>query len=439
MAGSVAPEFAHIINGKAVFSERTAAIVNPATGQHLADVPIASEQQLDDAVDAAQEAFPAWASKTYEQRANVLLEMANIIETRADDYKRLLTAEQGKPYREAFLEIMGSAHFLREASRLRIPETVHEDTPSRKVISQHVPLGVTVAIVPWNFPILLAAWKIGPALLAGNTVLVKPSPWTPLTTLRIVADLQCVLPDGVLSVLSADDQLASSITAHPKIKRAIPTGKKVMQNASLHLKRITLELGGNDPMIILPSVDPATIAHTFAKPSPEQRPILHRRFDKLRDIFEDTKTRGCKFALGGDFPENHEPDAGKTDHRGLFVPVTIVDNPPEDSRIVQEEQFGPILPLLSWKDEWDVVRRANGTPYGLGASVWGDDLTQAARIASQMEAGNIWINEIHTFGPTIPGGGHKQSGIGVENGIEGLSEWTNIQTVSMNKAGITPM
>ncbi|KAG8780772.1 hypothetical protein FRC12_022617, partial [Ceratobasidium sp. 428] len=162
---------------------------------------------------------------------------------------------------------------------------------------------------------------------------------------------------------------------------------------------------------------------------PVQNKVL---FDKLRRIFEDTHTRGCKFALGGEFPTL--ASAG-----GMFVPITIVDNPPEDARIVQEEQFGPIVPLLRWSDEEDVVRRANATEYGLAASVWGGDLSQAMRIGRRIQAGNVWINEIHKFGPTIPGGGHKHSGIGVENGLEGLVHWTNLQTMSINKFGIAAM
>ncbi|KAH7335543.1 NAD-dependent succinate aldehyde dehydrogenase [Rhizoctonia solani] len=494
--------YGHIINGELVFSEKTASVFNPATGSHLADVPVLSSHQLDEAVAAAELAFPAWANKTYEQRGDVLLDMAGIIETHANHYKELLTSEQGKPYREATFEIMGAAHVLRETARFRLPETVHEDSPERKVITQHVPLGVTAAIVPWNFPVLLAVWKIAPALLAGNTILVKPSPWTPLTTLHIIADLQRVLPPGVLSVVNGDEDLGPLITAHLRIKKArsIQTGKNIMRSASHNLKRITLELGGNDPMIILPSVDPKIIAPSIfwgaftnngqfciaakriyihdsvyepirdalvayartiivgdgAQERTQIGPVQNQKvFDKLREIFEDTKARGCRFALGGDFPPTNLNQTGdETKPPGLFIPITIVDNPPEDSRVVQEEQFGPIVPLLRWWNEADVVHRANATSFGLGASVWGSDLVQATRIASQMESGSnpffpvatrvylrpyldVWVNEIHRFGPTIPGGGHKQFGIGVENGVEGLKEWTNYQTISINKCGIT--
>ncbi|CAE6461661.1 unnamed protein product [Rhizoctonia solani] len=342
--------------------------------------------------------------------------MASIIEAHAGHYKELLTSEQGKPHREATFEIMGAAHWFREISYLRLPETVHEDTPERRVVTQHVPLGVTAAIVPWNFPVLLAIAFTG----------------------------------------------------------SIETGKLIMQNASHDLKRITLELGGNDPMIILPSVNPEAIAPNVfwgaftnngqfciaakriyihnsvyepvrdalvayartvvvgdgAQESTQIGPVQNiQLFNKLRDLFEDTKARKYKLALGGDFPPTNTDQAC-----GLFVPITIVDNPPEDSRVVQEEQFGPILPLLRWQEEADVCNYTDATGYGLGASVWGSDLTQATRIASQIESGNVWVNEIHKFGPTIPGGGHKQSGIGVENGVAGLKEWTNYQTISINRA-----
>ncbi|KAG9077722.1 hypothetical protein FS749_010353 [Ceratobasidium sp. UAMH 11750] len=475
-------KYGHIIDGKVEFSDRTTAIANPATGDHLADVPIASPKQLEQAVCSARKAFSAWSSKSYEERANVLLDVANVIEVGVDEYKKLLTAEQGKPYQDALIEIMGSVYWLRETSKFRLPETVHEDTTGRRAVTRHVALGVAAAIVPWNFPILLAVWKIAPALLAGNTVIVKPSPLTPLTTLRIIADVQRVVPPGVLSVLNGDDELGPMVTAHPGIDKiaftgSTHTGRKIMQSAGYNLTRITLELGGNDPMIVLPGVDPMVLApHIFwgafsnngqyciaakriyihesvyervrdalvayargivvgdgSREGTQLGPVQNKLlFDKLRGIFEDAHARGCKFALGGEFP-------AWASARGMFVPITIVDNPPEDARVVQEEQFGPIVPLLRWSDEDDVVCRANATPYGLGASVWGDDLTQAMRIAGQIQAGNVWINEIHKFGPTIPGGGHKHSGMGVENGIEGLAHWTNLQTISVNKAGIAPM
>lgn len=475
-------KYAHIIDGKPAFSDTTTAIVNPATGGYLGEAPIATPEQLDQAISSARRAFPSWASKSYDERASVLFEIARIIEKGVDGYKKSLTAEQGKPHQDALIEIMGSVHWFRETAKLRLPEIVHEDTPERTAISRHVALGVTAAIVPWNFPVLLAVWKIAPALLAGNTIIVKPSPFTPLTTLRIIADVQKALPPGVLSVLSGDDGLGPLMTAHPGIDKiaftgSSQTGKNIMQNASSNLARITLELGGNDPMIVLPEVDPEILVpHIFwgafsnngqlciaakriyihdsvyervrdalvayAKgivvgdgscEAVQLGPVQNKRlFNKLRGIFEDTHVRGCKFALGGEFPPHSSA-------RGLFVPISIVDNPPEDSRIVQEEQFGPIVPLLRWSDEDDVVRRANATPYGLAASVWGNDLARARQIASRIEAGNVWVNEIHKFGPTIPGGGHKHSGIGVENGVDGLAHWTNLQTISFNKAGIAPM
>ncbi|QRV73792.1 aldehyde dehydrogenase family protein [Ceratobasidium sp. AG-Ba] len=475
-------KYAHIIGGKPAFSDSTVAIVNPATGLHLGDTPIASAKQLEDTIDSARSAFSEWSSKSYDERAHVLVEIARVVELGADDYKKLLTAEQGKPHRDALIEIMGSVYWFRETAKLRLQDTVQEDTAERTVVTQHVALGVAAAIVPWNFPILLAAWKIAPALLAGNTVIVKPSPFTPLTTLRIIADVQKVVPPGVLSVLSGDHELGPLMTAHPGIDKiaftgSSQTGKQIIRSASYNMTRFTLELGGNDPMIILPEVDPEIMApHIFwgafsnngqfciaakriyihesvyervrdalvayarkvvvgngAHEGTQVGPVQNKPlFDKLRELFEDTRARGCKFALGGEFPAHSSA-------HGLFVPISIVDNPPEDARIVQEEQFGPIVPLLRWSDEEDVVRRANATQYGLAASVWGNDLRKARRIAGRIEAGNVWVNEIHKFGPTIPGGGHKHSGIGVENGVDGLAHWTNLQTISINKGGIAPI
>ncbi|KDN43261.1 hypothetical protein RSAG8_06228, partial [Rhizoctonia solani AG-8 WAC10335] len=445
---SAASRYGHIINGELVFSEKTYSVFNPATGSHLADVPVLSSHQLDEAVDTAELAFPAWACKTYEQRGAVLLEMAAIIETHANHYKELLTSEQGKPHREAIFEIMGAAHWFREIARLRLPELIHEDNPERKVITQHVPLGV-------EFPHPIGGMENCTRFTCWKYDIGQAKPMDPIDNTS-----QRVLPPGVLSVVNGDEDLGPLITTHPRIKKiaftgSIQTGKNIMRDASHNLKRITLELGGNDPMIILPSVDPAAIASnifwgaftvnlllsgldwilTFALPgknngqfciaakriyihnsvyesvrdalvvyartvvvgdvvyartvvvgdgaqeSTQLGPVQnHKLFNRLRDIFEDTKARKCSFALGGDFPQATSNQAGdqETKPRGLFVPIAIVDNPPEGSRVVQEEQFGPIVPLLKWQDEVDVIRRAmvpqhnlqmprdldSGLPYG---------------------------------------------------------------------------
>ncbi len=387
---------------------------------------------------------------------------------------RLLTREQGKPRAGAEWEIMGSAIWCREIAKQRLPDEIVEDTADRRVITRFSPLGVVGGIVPWNFPVLLAIWKIAPALATGNTIIVKPSPFTPLCTLKLGEVCRDAVPPGVLNVVSGGDELGQWMTAHPGIAKVAftghtDTGKSVMASAAGTLKRLTLELGGNDPAIVLADVDPKKLAPELfwaafqnnaqfcnstkrlyvhediydemlrelvayaksvkvgdgAEPDTQLGPIQNQpQYDKVLEYFDDCRRNGHRFAIGGTI------DRGAT---GWYVPVTLVDNPPEDSRVVREEPFGPILPVLKWRDEADVIRRANDTPYGLGASVWGRNLEAVQRIGAQLEAGTVWLNEIHQYSPHQAFGGHKQSGIGCENSLHGLMEYTNWHTITLNK------
>ncbi|HOH30201.1 MAG TPA: aldehyde dehydrogenase family protein, partial [Candidatus Hydrogenedentes bacterium] len=344
------------------------------------------------------------------------------------------------------------------------------------VVTRRTPLGVVGAIVPWNFPVLLAIWKIAPALVTGNTIIVKPSPFTPLCTLKLGELSRDILPPGVLNIVSGGDDLGQWMTAHVGIDKIAftghtETGKSVMRSAAGNLKRLTLELGGNDPAIVLPDVDAKSIAPELfwaafqnnaqfcnatkrlyvheaiydavlkelvdytktvkvgdgADSDTQIGPIQNEpQYKKVIEYFDDCVKNGYKFAVGGQIDRNA---------RGWFIPVTLVDNPPEDSRIVTEEPFGPILPVLKWRDEKDVIERANDTRYGLGASVWGRDLDAVQRIGRQLEAGTVWLNEIHQYAPNQAFGGHKESGIGCENSLDGLAEYTNWQTITMLKKG----
>jgi acyl-CoA reductase-like NAD-dependent aldehyde dehydrogenase len=346
---------------------------------------------------------------------------------------------------------------------------VVEEGTDRRVETRRVPLGVVGGITPWNFPILLAIWKIAPALVAGNTMVLKPSPYTPLCTLKLGELLRDILPAGVLNIVSGGNDLGAWITAHPGIAKisftgSTATGRKIMESASGNLKRVTLELGGNDPAIVLPDVDPKTLAPelfwaafqnsaqfcvaakrlyihadvydelrdelvAFAKTvkvgdgsqqGTDLGPIQNRmQYEKLKDLLEDARRSGLEALIGGEV----------ADGPGFFVPVTIFDNPPDDARVVRDEAFGPVLPLLKFYDVEDVIARANDTEYGLAASIWSNDAERAKTIASRLEAGTVWINEIHSFSPHIAFGGHKQSGVGIENSIEGLAEYSNAQTI----------
>lgn len=467
-------EFPMTIGGRSVTAQDTAPVYNPATTEVIAHVPVASSDQLDEAVAAAQAAFPGWSATPLAERQAVVSAIGDRLEAHAEEFLALLTAEQGKPRPMAEWEVYGSIAWFREIAKQSLPEEVLEDTADRLVISRHTPLGVVGAIVPWNFPILLAVWKIAPALVAGNTIIVKPSPFTPLCDLKLVELVQDLLPAGVLTAVSGDDELGKWITAHPGIAKiaftgSTETGKHVMRSAAGTLKRVTLELGGNDPAIVLPDVDPAKVAPQIfwaafqnnaqfcnaakriyihddvyeavrdelvayartvvvgdgADADTQLGPIQNRpQYDKVKEYFDDCTDHGYTFALGGQID---------SDADGWFVPVTIVDCPPEDSRLVVEEPFGPILPLLRWTEESDVIVRANNTVWGLGATVWGEDLEAVERIGRQLEAGTVWLNEVHQYSPHQVFGGHKQSGIGAENSLYGLAEYTNHQTITLNK------
>lgn len=467
--------FAMTINGQMVTTDNTQPVYNPATRSVFAQVPDASRTQLDEAVSAARQAFGLWRQTPVEERQAALERFADLLEENAEGFMALLTREQGKPRAGAEWEVFGSVAWLRAIATQRLPEELVEETDERRVVTRFTPVGVVGAIVPWNFPILLTIWKIAPALMAGCTIIVKPSPYTPLCDLKMVELAQQILPPGVLSAVSGGDELGKWMTAHPDINKiaftgSTETGRHVMKSASETVKRVTLELGGNDPAIVLPDVDAKALApelfwaafmNSAQFCNATKRLYIHEdvydevrdalvefsasninvgdgadadthlgpiqnamQYGKVQDYFADCHANGYQFALGGEIDENAA---------GWFVPVSLVDNPPEDSRIVREEPFGPILPLLKWSDENDVIARANDTIYGLGASVWGKDLEAVERIGSQLEAGTVWLNEVHQYSPFQAFGGHKQSGLGCENSLHGLMEYTNWQTITLNK------
>jgi acyl-CoA reductase-like NAD-dependent aldehyde dehydrogenase len=467
-------DYVMTINGAAATGP-LADVLNPATREPIGQAPVASKEQLDQAVAAARAAFPGWAATRQEERQAIVSRIGDRIEQHAEEFMALLTREQGKPRAGAEWEIYGSIAWFREISKQSLLDEVVQDTPARTVTTRYTPLGVVGGITPWNFPILLAVWKIAPALVSGNCIIVKPSPFTPLCTLKLAEVVQDLLPPGVFSVVSGDDDLGRWMTEHPGIDKiaftgSTETGRHVMRSAAANLKRLTLELGGNDPAIVLPDVNPEKVAPQLfwaafqnnaqfcnaakrlyihedvyesvrdalvayartvkvgdgAEPDTELGPIQNKpQFEKVKEYFDDCAANGHTFALGGQIDETAP---------GWFVPVTLVDNPPDDSRLVREEPFGPILPLIKWRDEDELVARANDSEWGLGASVWGNDLARIQQIGRRIDAGTVWLNEVHQYSPHQAFGGHKQSGIGCENSLHGLIEYTNWQTITLNKA-----
>jgi acyl-CoA reductase-like NAD-dependent aldehyde dehydrogenase len=457
------------IDGVPATARDTSGVINPATEQEICRVPVASRDDLDTAVLAATRAFPAWAATPVDIRASAVSQLGAVIEKNFEAFVTLLCMEQGKSRAAAEWVIGGCVYWCAEIAKQRLNDEFHSSDTDELIVTRRTPIGVVGAITPWNFPLLLAIWKIAPALVAGNTMVLKPSPYTPLCTLWFGELAREVLPRGVLNVLSGGNDMGQWMTEHPGIGKisftgSTATGKRVMQSAASNLKRLTLELGGNDPAIVLADIDPRQIAKelfwtcfansaqfcvaakrlyvheavydevaaelvAYAKTvkvgnafedGVELGPLQNRmQYDKVLDLLHDAKSQGHAFLLGGQVERTP----------GYFIPVTLIDNPPEDARCVTEEAFGPVLPLLKWSDIDDVIQRANSTSYGLAASVWGRDLALAESIAERLEAGTVWINQAHVFSPHIPFGGHKQSGIGIENSLHGLAEYTNVHTI----------
>ncbi|MDG5498019.1 aldehyde dehydrogenase family protein [Niveispirillum sp. BGYR6] len=461
------------INGRAAETLATIDVINPATGDLVGCAPDCTIEQLDAAVAAARRAFPGWRATPIAERRAAVARVGEVLSTHADAFARLFTSEQGRPLAKVYEEILGAAFWCQTIANQDIPVEVNEDTPERRSETRYVPIGVVGGIVPWNFPILLGIWKIAPALLTGNTVVIKPSPFTPLCMLKLAELVRDHLPPGVFNVVSGGDALGPWMTAHPGIDKisftgSTATGRRVMESAAANLKRLTLELGGNDAAIVLPDVDVATVApqlfwsafgnsgqicvatkrlYIHADIYDQMAaalvdcanshkvgngfdlevalgPIQNRvQFNRVRDLIADARQSGLRFLTGGEVP----------DGPGNFVPVTLVDNPPEDSRVVQEEAFGPVLPLLKFTDIDDVVARANASEYGLGGAVWSADEAKAAEIAARLDTGTVWINQPPYIMPWTPFGGHKQSGVGVENGLSGILEYTVPQTISIKR------
>lgn len=462
-----------MINGRLSSASKTTHAINPATKKPNWEVPISTSQDVDEAVAAARTAFKTWSKTTIAERKAALEGWSAEIAKYVTEFGKLLVNEQGKPLQWAIFEADITSKQIINFSNFELPEEITEDTEDRQVITRYTPLGVVVGIVPWNFPMSLAAGKISPAVLTGNTIIIKPSPFTPYTAIKIVELAQKFFPPGVIQVLTGDDSLGPQLTLHAGVDKitftgSTATGKRIMESASKTLKRVTLELGGNDPAIVCKSVDIATVAPTIATMAfmnsgqiclALKRIYIHSsiypafrdamvaytktlkvgegfedgvflgpvqnemQYDRVQGFFDDVEKHGMKVAVGGKVPDSN----------GYFINPTIIDNPDDDSRIVVEEPFGPILPILPWTDEDDVIARANNTEMGLGASVWSNDLDEAARIAKQLEAGNLWVNAHMDLLPAAAFAGHKQSGIGAENGVAGLKAFCNVQVLYLKK------
>ena len=467
-------DYKNLIDGEMVDNGEWLEVLNPANEQVVGRVPACGKDELDRAVAAARRAFKEWKKTPQEERQKVVQGIAAAIKGNADELYRLLTSEQGKPHTQAQQEIYGAAGLAAAQSTLTLDDVISQDDDTRLSRTRRVPVGVVGGIVPWNFPIMMAIQKIVPALVAGCTIVLKPSPFTPLTTLRIAELIKDVVPAGTVNIITGEDTLGPLITEHPDIDKitftgSTATGKKIMAGASGDLKRITLELGGNDASIVLPDADVEKVAEQLFWSSfsnagqvciAAKRVYIHtdiyddlskaiaayantvvvgdgsqqgtgvgpiqnkKQYERVLELIQDAKDNGYKFLTGGD------KDPSGT---GYYVPITILDNPPEDARIVAEEQFGPVMPLLKFDTIDEVIERANNSDYGLAGAVWTKDTDKGVEIAEQLETGTVWINEFMHLSPFAPFGGHKQSGFGAEYGVDGLKEFTYPQVITVKR------
>jgi acyl-CoA reductase-like NAD-dependent aldehyde dehydrogenase len=460
------------IAGKPERSKGKFPVLNPANGQLIANAPECTPELLDAAVTSANEAREPWLADPA-ARSSALLVIAATVEGNLEELAALITEEQGKPLHEAKDELGAAVGDLRYYAGLNLPVDTVADTDDLFVQVLRRPIGTTAAITPWNFPLGTAMSKLAPALAAGCTVVLKPSPYTPLSSLRFGELVRDVLPPGVLNVVSGNDSLGSLMTSHPLVRMisftgSVATGKKIAVTAAADLKRVLLELGGNDPAIVLDDADvdaaaDGVFANAFANcgqicvaikrvyapkalygqlvdaladraraarlgdgqaPGTDIGPLCNPvQRDRIEELVDDALKSGIRVAAGGSV----------TDGPGYFYEPTVLAGLNGNERIVVEEQFGPALPIIEYSDIEEIIAQANDSHYGLGASVWTSDPERGRTLAPQVESGTVWVNTHQSGIPGQPFGGLKWSGIGVEGGLWGMLGYTELQAIHTNR------
>lgn len=449
--------------------------LNPSTLEVIGEVTNTSREEIDAKIEKAKKAQKLWSARPDAERKDILLKVAEALQQNSKHLAEWITREQGKPLNGpgANFEMQACVGWTQVPASLDLPEEIVFEDDTRKDVLYRNPIGVVAAIAPWNWPLMIAIWQIIPSLRMGNAVIIKPSEYTTFCSLEMIKVINSVLPEDILQVVTGKGDVGGYLTSHPEIGKimftgSIATGKKVIEASAKNMARLTLECGGNDAGIILPGLDIAQHIDSIfwgaflnmgqtcaclkrlyvhendyekvvkaladyssnipmgngADESSVLGPIQNKmQYDKIQDLILDAENIGADFIFTGQKP----------DLEGYFIPVTLVGNVNNGDRIVDEEQFGPVLPIIKYKTLEEAISKANDSENGLGASVWSDDLDEAQKVATQLEAGTVWINQHGAIHPFVPFGGAKQSGYGVEFGMEGLKAVTVPKVISIKK------